>query len=50
MLRIMGYWLNMLTDFEFLTLPNLDFITAHSSLISAQTGRVTPPLTSQKEG
>ena len=40
----MGYWLNMLTHFEdeFLILPNLDFITAHSSLITAQMGSVTP--------
>ena len=32
----MGYWLNMLTHFEdeFLTLPNLDFITAHSIALS----------------
>ena len=27
---------------QFLTLPNLDFITAHSSLITAQMGSVTP--------
>ena len=34
----------MLTHFEdeFLTLPNLDFITAQSSLITAQMGSVTP--------
>ena len=40
----MGYWLNMLTDFEdeFLTLPSFDFITAQSSLITAQMGSVTP--------
>ena len=40
----MGYWLNVLTHFEdeFLTLPNLDFITAHSSLITAQMA-VLPP-------
>ena len=34
----MGYWLNMLI----LTLPNIDFITAQSSLITAQMGSVTP--------
>ena len=40
----MGYWLNMLTHFEdeFFTLPNLDFITAHSSFITAQMGSVIP--------
>ena len=27
---------------QFLTLHNLDFITAHSSLITAQMGSVTP--------
>ena len=27
---------------EFLTLPNFDFITAHSSFITAQMGGVTP--------
>ena len=39
-----GYWLNMpilIVKDEFLTLPNLDFITAHSSLITAQIGSVT---------
>ena len=42
----MGYWLNMLTHFQdsFLTLPNLDFITAHSSLITAQMCSVFPPI------
>ena len=43
MLWIMGYWfMDMITQFEdqFLTLPNLDFITAHSSLITAQMGSV----------
>ena len=34
------YWLNMLT--QFVTLPNLDLITAHSSLITAQMCSVTP--------
>jgi len=34
----MGYWLNMLTHLQdkFLTLPNLHFITAHSSLRTKQ--------------
>ena len=40
MWRIIGYWLNMLI----LTLPNFDFITSHSSLITAQMGSVTPPI------
>ena len=37
---------NMLTHFKdkFLTLHNLHFITAHSSLITAQMGSVTPLL------
>ena len=34
----MGYWLNMLTHLQdkFLTLPNLHFITTHSSLRTKQ--------------
>ena len=37
--RIMGYWLNTYSLF-FLTLPNLDFITAHSST----NGQCYPPI------
>ena len=37
--------MNVLTHFEdeFLTLPNLDFITAHSTLITAH-GQYYPPI------